>query len=89
MPIVTDPAQTRELLDVLRRAEVALPCFCSENPWTTEAVLEASVAAGRRFGLAHPPVSLSFCASYHARQHLSNYWFRDAQRPGFRGLMGD
>jgi len=89
MPIVTDPAETRALLEALRRRQVALPCFCTENPWTTEAVLEATAAAGERFGLAEPPVSLSFCGSYPARQHLANYWFCGRPRLGFRGVLDD
>ena len=27
MPIITDPKETRALLDVLRRKQVAIPCF--------------------------------------------------------------
>ncbi len=89
MPIITDADRTRGFLDTLRERRVALPCFCTENPWTTEAVLEATVAAGRRFGLNEPPVSISFCASYAARQHLSNYWFCGDARLGRRGVFGD
>jgi len=89
MPLVTDVHTTRQLLDTFRAREVALPCFCTENAWTTEAILEATVAAGERFGIECPPVSISFCGSYHARRHLSNYWYCGNQKLGFRGVMGD
>ncbi len=89
MPIVTDPAEARRLLEMLRERRVALPCFCTENPWTTEAALAATAAAGERFGLAHPPVSISFCGAYPMRRHLTNYWFCDAPRLGFRALLAD
>ncbi len=89
MPIVNDAEQTRALLDSFRERRVALPCFCAENPWTIEAVLEAAVAAGRRFGLERPPVSLSFCGDYAARRHLWNYWYCGQRRLGYRGLISD
>ncbi|MFO8006290.1 MAG: class II fructose-bisphosphate aldolase [Candidatus Brocadiia bacterium] len=89
MPIVTDPAETRRLLDTFRKRRVALPCFCTENPWTTEAALAATAAAGERCGLANPPVSISFCGAYPMRTHLINYWFCDAPRLGFQALMAD
>lgn len=89
MPLVTDVRASRELLDTLRTSQVAMPCFCTENAWTTEAILEATVAAGRRFGIPDPPVSVSFCGSYHARRHLSNYLCCGDPGLGFARLMGD
>jgi len=89
MPIVTDPTETRQFLEELRRRQAAIPAFCTENEWTTEAVLEATSRAGRRFGLARPPVFLAFTASYHGRSQLSNYWACGDQRLGVRGLLGD
>ena len=89
MPIVTDPQRTRELLDELRERRVALPCFCTENSWTTETILKAARTAGRRFGLADPPVSIAFTGGYPARQNLGNYWECSDQQMGFDGLMSD
>jgi len=89
MPIITDPARTRSLLNEFRSKQVAIPCFCTENAWTTEAVLEATTAAGRRFGIAEPPVSISFCSGYSARQHLQNYRVCGIHRVGLESLLAD
>ncbi len=89
MPIVTDPQETRSLLDVLQRQRVAVPCFCTENAWTTEAVLAAALEVGRRLGIAQPPVALGFTAAYPDRSNLRNYWTCGDQRLGLRGLLGD
>jgi fructose-bisphosphate aldolase class II len=89
MPIVTDPSETRRFLETLRRCRVAVPCFCTENAWTTEAVLEATVEAGRRFGIAEPPVCIAFTAGYPGRSNLSDYWTCGDQALGLSGLLGD
>jgi fructose/tagatose bisphosphate aldolase len=89
MPIVTDPCETRDLLRLLADRRAALPCFCTENPWTTEAVLLATSAAGRRLGVPAPPVSVSYCASYHGRQNLSKYWFCADPSLGRLGVLAD
>ena len=89
MPIITDPKETRALLDVLRRKQVAMPCFCTENAWTTEAILEATLAAGRRFGIPDPPVSISFCSGYPAREHLKNYRVCGRHPLGLESVLAD
>ncbi|MFW6189939.1 MAG: class II fructose-bisphosphate aldolase [Planctomycetota bacterium] len=89
MPIITDPDRTRAMLEELRGRQVALPCFCTENAWTTEAVLEATVAAGERYGLPRPPVSISFCSCYPARQHLKNYRVCGRHELGLESLLAD
>jgi fructose/tagatose bisphosphate aldolase len=89
MPIVTDPAETRATLDLLRARRAALPCFCTENAWTTEAIVEATLAAGRRFGIPEPPVSISFCSGYSAREHLKNYRVCGIHRFGLESVLAD
>ncbi len=89
MPIVTDAQQTRAFLDILRQRRVAVPCFCTENSWTTEAVLEATKAAGERYGIAEPPVVIAFTAGYPGRSNLDNYWACGDAQLGLLGLLGD
>lgn len=89
MPIVTEPGQTRSFLDDLRRRRVAVPCFCTENAWTTEAILEATKEAGDRFGIAEPSVVVGFTAAYPGRSNLANYWTCGDRELGLRGLLGD
>ncbi len=89
MPIVTDAGKTRAMLDELRERQVAMPCFCTENAWTTEAILEACRAAAERHGLVDLPVSISFCNTYHGRQHTQNYRFCGRHEFGLTSLLAD
>jgi fructose-bisphosphate aldolase class II len=68
---------------------VALPAFCTENSWTTEAVLRAAVEAGRRHSLPDPPVAVGFTASYPGRSNLGNYTACGDLPVGFRAAMAD
>ncbi len=89
MPIITDPGETRAFLNRLRERRAAIPCFCTENAWTTEAVLEAATEAGRRFGIKAPPAFIAFTASYPGRRNLGGYWACGDLRMGFEGALGD
>ncbi len=89
MPLVTDPEETRAFLNLLRETRAAIPCFCTENAWTTEAVLEAATDAGGRFGIKAPPVCIAFTASYPGRRNLGGYWACGDLRMGFEGALGD
>jgi len=89
MSVVTDPRQVRALLSVLRARSVALACFCTENSWTTEAILQSAAIAAERMGLKAAPVSVAFTASYPQRSHLRNYWAGGELALGFRSVMTD
>jgi fructose-bisphosphate aldolase class II len=89
MPIVTDQWETRRFLETLREHRVAVPAFCTENAWTTEAALAATRRAGERFGIAQPPVVVAFTAAYPGRSNLGNYWACGDMRLGLRGALGD
>jgi len=89
MPVVTEPEETRELLDRVRQAGAALACFCTENSWTTEAILRATTVAARRLGVDKPPVCVGFTASYQARSQLGNYWVGGDWRVGLKGVLDD
>jgi len=89
MPLVTDPGETRNLIARFQDRRVALPCFCTENLWTTEAILRAAVQAGRRFGLPRPPVCVGFTAGYHARSNLDGYLECAEPSLGLRAVLGD
>lgn len=88
MPLVNDPEETRRHLELLRRCRMAMPCFCTENDWTTEAILEATAAVGQRLGLRAPPVSIAFTAGYPGRSNLENYWTCGNQRLAYEALLG-
>ena len=73
MPIIT------ERNDVLRIYEEAagrgwvIPCLCTENLTTTEAILTAASEFGRDHGIAHVPVTLAITNQYAHRSQSVNY----------------
>ena len=89
MPVVTDPEETKALLDEMQQAGAALPCFCTENSWTTEAILRATVKTGKELGIDAPPVSVAFTGAYHRRSNLENWWLADDMRTGFKSVMDE
>ncbi len=89
MSLVTDPERTRELLDEMREAGAALPCFCTENSWTTEAILRATQKAGEELGVQAPPVSIAFTGAYHRRSNLRNWWLAEDMQTGFASVMDE
>ena len=68
---------------------MAMPCFCTENSWTTEAILRATTIAGERFGIPDPAVCVGFTAGYHGRSLLSNYLACGNMRVAFEALLSD
>ena len=89
MPVVTDPEQTRDLLDEMRQADAALPCFCTENSWTTEAILRATQQVGEELDVKAPPVSVAFTGAYHRRSNLRNWWLAEDMQTGFRSVTDE
>jgi len=89
MPLITDPAETRELLALLQSRHAAMPCFCTENRWTTEAILCAARAAGEKFGLPAPPVIVGFTSGYPGRSNMNNYMACADRALGLEAILSD
>ena len=89
MSVVADPHEIRALLSTLRERRVALACFCTENSWTTEAILRAAVTAAGTMRLKAVPVCVAFTGAYPQRSHLGNYWVGGDLELGFRSVMAD
>lgn len=73
MPIITD---RKQVLDIYREAERnrwVLPCFCSENLTTTEAVLEATKKYGEEKGIKDLPVIVAITNQYDHRTQSAYY----------------
>lgn len=73
MPIITE---RREVLTVYERAAKkgwVIPCFCTENLTTTEAILSAANEFAEAWGLKSVPVTLAMTLRYTHRSQASNY----------------
>ena len=89
MPIITDRQQ---VLAVYREAEQkrrVLPCFCSENLTTTEAVLAAVKEYGGARGVADLPIILAITCQYDHRTQAAYYTHTRRWDVGLKLFMSD
>jgi len=66
-----------------------LPCFCSENQTTTEAVLAAAQEFGKARGIKNVPVILAITVNYSPRSQAPNYTHTRDWRTGLNLFLGD
>ncbi len=90
MAIIRDGEQARELLEGVIRDGNSLPCFCTENVITTEAIFMGA----RRFLEDHSmhhrlPLIIAFTASYKDRPQLINYTGLADIREGMLAVRAD
>ena len=73
MSVIRDVAQTREIYARAGEKGWVIPCFCSENLTTTEAVLSAAEEFRTEHGLKNLPVILAITCLYPHRSQAVNY----------------
>ncbi len=73
MPLVLEPAAVRALYDEAVDRRWVLPCFCSENLATTEAILAAAADHARETGIRDLPVTVAMTVNYDHRPQARLY----------------
>ena len=89
MPLITD---RKQVLDIYREAERnkwVLPCFCTENLTTTEAILEATKQFGESKGIKDVPVIIAITCKYDHRSQSTNYSHTGRWDIGLKLFMED
>jgi len=89
VPILTNAEQVRALLKKMQSAKIAVPCFCSENTYTTEGILTGATKVAESLGLDSVPVYIAVTANYSGRQQLKNYTSLDSIEEGFLAFRSD
>ncbi|NOZ23119.1 MAG: class II fructose-bisphosphate aldolase [Planctomycetes bacterium] len=89
MPVVTDPVEVKEIYQEVAEKGACIPCFCTENQKTIEAMLRAAHEVGQEFAIANPPLVVGFTATYHHRQQLMNYTTTRDTVLGVKALLDD
>lgn len=89
MAILNDPQQIRALLDDLSEKQISVPCFCTENTFTIEGVLQAATTFADRYGLDEIPLFIAVTANYSGRQQLKNYTHANSTEEGFLAFRSD
>lgn len=89
MPIIT---KREDVLHIYREAAKkgwVIPCFCTENLTTTEAILEAAREFADEHGVKHLPVTLAITVRYEHRSQSSYYTHTRNWETGLRLFKAD
>lgn len=89
MPIVRGREAVLGIYEEASRRGWVLPCFCSENLTTTEAVLEATRRKGERLGLPGLPIILAITCRYDHRTQAEFYTSTRRWDLGLRLFLAD
>jgi len=89
MPVITARNQVLELYAEAAQRRWVIPCFCSENLTTTEAVLAAAKAYGEKIGRDHLPITLAITNQYHHRMQSAYYTHTRRWDIGLRLFVAD
>jgi len=90
MPIITDGEQAREILNGIMEGGSAIPCFCTESVYTTEAIFSGARSYKEQHNIENNlPLIISFTASYEDRQQLRNYTGLQDFREGILAVKSD
>jgi fructose-bisphosphate aldolase class II len=90
MPIITDGEQARGILNGIIERGSAIPCFCTESVYTTEAVFSGAGSYKKQHNIeGNLPLIIAFTASYEDRQQLRNYTGLQDFREGIIAIKSD
>ncbi len=89
MPLVTDLHQVEDVYAEARERGLCLANLCTANPYTTQAILQATWEFGREHGLEGLPVVVSATGHYAPEPQLVNYTPLHDARLGARNLIAD
>ena len=90
MPIISDGEQAREIINGIIASGKAIPCFCTESVYTTEAIFSGTRAYKLANGIEkNMPMIIAFTASYEDRQQLKNYTGLKDFREGLMAVRSD
>ncbi len=73
MPLITGRQNVLELYQEASQKKWVLPCFCTENLTTTEAILSALTDHGKKLGIEDLPVIVAITNLYDHRAQTPNY----------------
>ena len=87
--IIKDFNQVKETYARAAEQGWVLPCICSENQTTTEAILSAASDFGRTHGIKDVPVIIAITVNYDHRSQAPNYTHSRDWKTGLRLFLGD
>ncbi len=89
MPIITDRKQVLDIYSEAERGKWVLPCFCTENLTTTEAILDATKKYGDERGIKDLPIIVAITNQYDHRTQSAYYTHTRRWDIGLKLFMED
>ncbi|MDD2534358.1 MAG: class II fructose-bisphosphate aldolase [Eubacteriales bacterium] len=89
MPIITHRQDVLGIYQEAREKHWVLPCFCTENLTTTEAILEATREYGASLGIVDLPIIIAITNQYHDRSQSIFYTHTRRWDIGLKLFMAD
>jgi len=89
MPLITERREVLGLYEEAARKRWVIPCFCSENLTTTEAILAATKEYGDTIGAPDLPVTVAITNCYSHRSQTVNYSHTRQWEVGLRLFVAD
>jgi fructose/tagatose bisphosphate aldolase len=89
MPFVSDPLEVEAIYDQARECGVSLANFCTENAYTTQAILRSAYEFGREHDIVRMPVIISATGNYPIESQLVGYTPLHNALIGARALIAD
>ncbi len=88
MPLVINPTEVRQILSDYKERKISIPCFCAENTFTMEGILEGAANCARTTG-KNAAIFVAATGNYHGRQQLKNYTSLGDTEEGFLAFRDD
>lgn len=89
MPIITDREQVLDIYEEAKQNRWVLPCFCTENLTTTEAILEAAREYGEIKGISNLPIIIAITCQYNHRAQAAYYTHTRCWGLGLKLFLSD
>ncbi len=89
MPLITDRQAVLAIYEEARQKGWVIPCFCTENLTTTEAILTAVLEHGAALDIPNLPVSIGITVRYGHRTQAEFYTQTRCWDIGLRLLMAE
>lgn len=89
MPIITGKENVLSIYNEAVQNKWVLPCFCSENLTTTEAILAASIDYGDEWGYPDLPIIVAITCQYDHRSQASYYTHTRRWETGMKLFLAD
>ena len=87
--IISTKSQVQAIYNQAASRKWVLPCFCSENLTTTEAIFAATQDFGRAHGIKHVPIIIAITNNYDHRSQTHNYTHTKDDKTGLRLFVND